>query len=156
MNKKISIDEYMHTRVDSQIELYEKKACSYQRKYRTSQTIEIILAALIPLLSSYADNLQIIGFIVGVFGAAIAIIKSLSRLYQWPENWLGYRTACDQLRYQKMLFETGSAPYNLEPETIEHVFIHNIEQVISSEHKKWKALVSDQSAEESINKSAEE
>lgn len=147
MNKKINIDEYLSKRVNCQIEWYEKQACAYQKKYKVSQTIEIILAALIPLLSSYADNFVLIGFIVGLFGAVIAIIKSLSRLYKWPENWLGYRTACDMLRYQKMLFETGSAPYNTKPETIENVFIHNIEQIISSEHNQWKSFSSEQAAE---------
>lgn len=140
MNKNMNIDEYMKTRVEQQIEWYEKKARSCQRKYTISQTIEIILAALIPLLSSYADNLKIIGFIVGVFGAAIAIIKSLSKLYKWPENWIGYRTACDSLRYQKVLFETRSAPYNSKPESIENIFVHNVEQIISSEHNQWKSL----------------
>lgn len=140
MNKNMNIDEYMKTRVEQQIEWYEKKARSCQRKYTISQTIEIILAALIPLLSSYADNLKIIGFIMGVFGAAIAIIKSLSKLYKWPENWIGYRTACDLLRYQKVLFETRSAPYNSKPESIENIFVHNVEQIISSEHNQWKSL----------------
>ncbi len=81
-----------------------------------------------------------IGFIVGVFGAALAIIKSLGRLYKWPENWIGYRTACDLLRYQKVLFETHSAPYNTKAETIENMFAHNIEQIISSEYNQWKSL----------------
>lgn len=127
MSKAINIEEYIATRVNCQIDWYEKKARSCQRKYTISQTVEIILAALIPLLSSYANELECVGFIVGVFGAAIAIIKSLSRLYKWPENWIGYRTACDMLRHQKILFETHSAPYSTKAETIDNMFIHNIE-----------------------------
>ncbi|MGN0305116.1 MAG: DUF4231 domain-containing protein [Lachnospiraceae bacterium] len=140
MNKNINIDEYISTRVNNQIEWYEKKARSCQRKYTISQTIEIILAALIPLLSSYANDFKMVGFIVGVFGAAIAIIKSLGKLHKWPENWIGYRTACDLLRYQKVLFETHSAPYNTKPESVENIFVHNIEQIISSEHNQWKSF----------------
>lgn len=96
------------------------------------------------MLSSYANELECVGFIVGVFGAAIAIIKSLNRLYKWPENWIGYRTACDMLRHQKILFETHSAPYSTKAETIDNMFIHNIEQIISSEHNQWKSLLPDQ------------
>lgn len=148
MSQKISIEEYINKRVNCQIAWYDKRAQAYQRKYRISQTLEIILAALIPLLSSYADNFVLISFIVGLFGAVIAIIKSLSRLYQWPENWIGYRTACDMLRYQKILFETGSAPYNPKPENLENIFIHNVEQIISAEHNQWKSLMLKQSDQE--------
>ncbi|MGN0348741.1 MAG: DUF4231 domain-containing protein [Roseburia sp.] len=148
MNKNMNIEEYIKTRVDCQIEWYEKKACACRKKYMTSQTVEIILAALIPLLSAYADDFKMIGFIVGVFGAAIAIIKALSKLYKWPENWIGYRTACDLLRYQKILFETHSAPYNYKPESIENIFVHNVEQIISSEHNQWKSLNLDQQNKE--------
>ncbi|MGN0307381.1 MAG: DUF4231 domain-containing protein [Lachnospiraceae bacterium] len=152
MNTAVNIEEYINTRVNCQIEWYEKKACSCKRKYTVSQTFEIILAALIPLLSSYADNFQIIGFIVGVCGAAIAVIKSLSKLYKWQENWIAYRTASDLLHYQKVLFKTHSAPYNTRPETIENIFIHNIEQIISAERTQWKAFNQEQTgAEEEQN-----
>ena len=152
INKTISIEEYINRRVNGQIEWYEKKARSCQRKYTISQTIEIILAASIPLLSSYSDDSEMIGFIVSVFVAAITIIKSLSRLYKWPENWIGYRTACDLLRYQKVLFETHSAPYNTKPESIENLFVRNIEQIISSELNQWKSLNLDQADKDSENK----
>ena len=44
----MQIEEYMKTRVDDQITWYDNKSTSCQNKYKLTQTIEIILAALIP------------------------------------------------------------------------------------------------------------
>ena len=44
------------------------------------------------------------------------------------------------LRYQKHLYLTGSAPYNNQNETIDNIFVRNIESIISSENNQWKNL----------------
>lgn len=144
----MQIEEYIKTRVDNQIEWYDKKSASCQNKYKLTQTIEIVLAALIPLLSAYAKDCVLIAVIVGVLGSAIAIIESLTKLYKWHENWIEYRTTCELLRYQKHLFQTKSAPYNTEPENIENIFVRNIENIISSENNKWKVVNSNESRKE--------
>ena len=99
----MEIDEYIKSRVDNQINWYDQKSASCQRKYKLTQTIEIVLAALIPLLSAYSKDCVLIALIVGALGAAIAIIESLTKLYKWHENWIEYRTTCELLRYQKHL-----------------------------------------------------
>lgn len=134
----MDIKEYIESRVNNQIDWYDNKSMSCQKKYKIAQTVEIVLAALIPLLSGYTDDCIVIAVIVGLLGASIAVIESLTKLYKWHENWIEYRTTCELLRYQKYLFETKSAPYNTEPESIENVFIRNIENIISSENNKWK------------------
>lgn len=141
----MQIEEYMKTRVDDQITWYDNKSTSCQNKYKLTQTIEIILAALIPLLSAYSKDCMLIAIIVGVLGSAIAIIESLTKLYKWHENWIEYRTTCELLKYQKHLFETESAPYNTEPESVENIFVRNIENIISSENNKWKVVNLDES-----------
>ena len=136
----MNIDEYIASRVDDQIEWYDRKSIACQKRYKTAQTIEIILASLIPLLSPYATDYAVIAFIIGAIGSAIAIIESLTKLYKWHENWIEYRSTCELLRFQKNLFITRSAPYNTEPESIENIFVYNIENIISSENNKWKII----------------
>ena len=136
----MQIEEYIKSRVTNQIDWYDKKSVSCQNKYKLTQTIEIVLAALIPLLSAYSKDCIFIAIIVGLLGSAIAIIESLTKLYKWHENWIEYRTTCELLRYQKHLFETKSAPYNTEPENIENIFVRNIENIISAENNKWKVI----------------
>lgn len=134
------IDEYLENRVQKQIDWYDNKSIDCQRKYKFFQIIEIIIAAFIPLLSGYTTNNSIIALIVGICGAVIAIIESITKLNKYHENWVQYRTTCELLRYQKQLFITKSAPYNTAEETIENVFVRNIETIISSENNKWKTV----------------
>lgn len=145
----MDIDKYMVERVDDQINWYDEKSCHCQKFYKTYQTIEIIIAASIPLLSGYTDTCLLIPLLIGIFGAIIAIIESITKLFKWHENWIEYRTTCELLRYQKNLFLTKSAPYNTEPETVENIFVRNIENIISSENNKWKNI---QSLEETTPK----
>ena len=116
-----------------------------------SKTIEIVLAALIPLLSAYSKDCVLMALVVGALGAAIAIIESLTKLYKWHENWIEYRTTCELLRYQKHLFVTKSSPYNTEPESIENLFVRNIENIISSENNKWKVVNANEKKIENAN-----
>lgn len=135
----MNINDYISNRVDEQINWYDEKSMEAQKWYKRLQKTEIILAASIPLLSGYA-SIKLIAFLIGVFGAIIAIIESISKLNKYHENWIQYRTTCEMLKYQKNLYLTGSAPYNTKDETIENVFIRNIENIISAENNQWKNI----------------
>ena len=52
----MDINEYIQSRVDDQINWYSKKSQMAQKRYKIFQTVEIIMAALIPLLSGYAGE----------------------------------------------------------------------------------------------------
>lgn len=136
----MNINEYIQERVDDQISWYDEKSKHCQKIYKICQTIEIILAALIPLLSGYTRDYFYIPLLIGIFGAFIAIIESITKLFKWHENWIEYRSTCELLRYQKHLFLTKSSPYNTEQETVENIFVRNVENIISSENNKWKSI----------------
>lgn len=141
----MNIEEYMATRVDDQIRWYSQKSRDAQKKYKGLQTAEIIFAATIPLLSGYAPACEIIAVIIGILGAVIAIIESISKLNNYHETWIQYRTTCELLKYHKNLYLTKSHPYNDSEETIDNIFVKNIENIISSENNQWKSYVSDES-----------
>ena len=134
----MSIDEYIEKRLDPQIKWYDEKSIHAQKRYKQFQITEIILAACIPLLSGYSNKSTSIAFIIGIFGAAIAIIESITKLNKYHENWIQYRATCELLRYQKSLYLTKSFPYNPVDETIDNVFVKNIENIISAENNQWK------------------
>lgn len=136
----MDIEKYLKERVDDQIKWYDKKSTKAQHIYKVYQTIEIILAAAIPLLSGYATKDIIIAITVGILGATITVIESITKLNKYHENWIQYRSTCELLKYQKNLFITHSAPYNTEAETIENLFVRAIEQITSSENNQWKDI----------------
>ena len=137
--KNMNIQEYITNRLDPQIAWYDKKSLLCQKRYKLIQIVEIILAAIIPLLSGYCNTL-LISIIVGIFGIIITILESLTKLFKYHENWIQYRTTCELLKYQKYVFLTKSSPYNTTNETVENMFVKNIEQIISSENNQWKSI----------------
>lgn len=138
----MDIETYMKERVDDQINWYSNKSIKAQKTYKNLQTIEIILAAFIPLLAGYS-HIVWVAFVIGCCGSVIAIIEAISKLNKYHENWIQYRSTCELLKYQKHLFLTGSYPYNKEDETIENIFVKNIENIISSENNQWKSIHTD-------------
>ena len=136
----MDIDRYIKERVDDQIAWYDKKSIHCQKRYKRIQFWEIIFAACIPLLAGYSSKHVIIPVIVGILGVVITILESITKLYKYHENWIQYRSTCELLRYQKNLYLTGSSPYNLSGDTLENIFVKNIEQIISSENNQWKSI----------------
>ena len=136
----MNMESYIEERVNNQICWYDNKSISAQKSYKRFQIIEIILATLIPLLSSWAHLSVFISIIIGMLGVAIAIIESICKLNKYHENWIHYRATCELLKYQKYLFLTKSAPYNVQTETVENIFVKNIEHIISSENNQWKNI----------------
>ena len=136
--------------MNDQIIWYDEKSKNAQKYYKAYQIVEIILATLIPLLAGYSQSYKQITFIIGLFGAVIAIIESITKLYKFHENWIQYRTTCEMLRYQKYLYLTRSAPYNSKDETVDNVFVRTIENIISAENNQWKLINTD--TEEANNK----
>lgn len=145
----MNIEEYMSSRVDDQIKWYSQKSQIAQRRYKTLQITEIIFAALIPLLSGYATENTTVAIIVGILGSIIAVIESITKLNKYHENWIQYRTTCELLKYHKHLYLTQTPPYSSSNETIENVFVRNIEDIISSENSQWKVIISEEQSKNS-------
>lgn len=136
----MEIQTYIKERVDNQINWYDDKSKKAQKSYKRFQITEIILAAFIPLLAGYSTKCWILPIFIGLFGSIIAIIEAITKLYKFHENWIQYRSTCELLRYQKYLYLTKSYPYNYQDETIENIFVKNIENIISSENNQWKNI----------------
>jgi hypothetical protein len=127
----------MNTRLEKQIKWYDSKANTAHKRYKCLQTIEIITATLIPLLSGYTTHI-FFAVLVGILGSVIAIIGSIIKLNKYQEIWIEYRSTCEKLKYQKYLYITNCAPYNDADETKENLFVRTIEGIITSENYHWK------------------
>lgn len=148
-----NIDDYIKYRLDDQINWYDNKAASAQRWYKGYQVAELIIAALIPLLSGYAASSTLIAVIIGVGGALITLIEGICKLFRFHENWIEYRSTCELLRHEKYLYEMRAFPYCKE-ESYEQMFVKNVESLISAESSKWKTNNVTQVGEEKKNQSA--
>ncbi|MDF9797279.1 hypothetical protein OKW21_002542 [Catalinimonas alkaloidigena] len=131
----VSPEEYIGTRLEDQIEWYNKKSSSNQRMYKRLQLITIISSSSIPFLSAYIAENNYIAIFVGIIGVTVAAITAVNSLYKFQENWIAYRSTCESLKLQKYLYLTGTEPYH-EKETF-NLLVQNVEMIISKENGSW-------------------
>jgi Protein of unknown function (DUF4231) len=129
----VTPEEYIKSRVDEQIEWYDRKSGINQRGFKWMRVTEIVAAAAIPILSSYQHTAFRVT--VAILGGGIAVIAGLMGLYQFQENWTHFRTTCEALRHEKFLYETGTDPYNVEQPF--PLLVQRVESLISKEHSGW-------------------
>jgi hypothetical protein len=128
-------EEYINSRVNNQIDWYDKKSKSAQCWFKWLRGSEIVAAAAIPLIAGFAANPFPVTLVVGVLGASIAVISAAISLNQFQENWTEYRTTCESLKHEKFLYLTKAEPYH-EDEPF-RLFVQRIESLISKENSAW-------------------
>lgn len=123
-------------RLDDQIDWYDKKSAYNQSRYKAIKIIELIAAALIPLLSGFSTMVPYFAIITGILGALIVVLESLQGLYQLQSNWISYRTSCEGLKHEKYLWLAKAGPY-ADTKDPDGLLADRIESLISVEHAKW-------------------
>lgn len=130
----ITSDEYLTQRVQDQIDWYDKKSVWNQRCFKRLRIVEIIAAAMIPLLTAFTEPI-ITKYIVGILGVMITIIAGILALYQFQERWAEYRTTCESLIKEKYLFTTKAEPYTGADAF--SLLVQRVETLISKENTNW-------------------
>ena len=134
-------------RLEDQIGWYDKKSAFNQRFFKRIKVIELIAAALIPLLAGLSTLIPypaIITIITGCFGALIVVLESLQGLYQFQSNWISYRSTCEGLRHEKYLWLAKAGHY-ADAKDPDRLLAERIESQISTEHAKLSMAISNSS-----------
>lgn len=138
--------EYLKTRVDGQIDWYNKKSQYNQRWYKSLRIVEIVAATSIPFLVGYiTDTEPFFRTVVGFLGLAVAVVTAVVSLCQFHENWVEYRTTCESLKHEKFLFVTKTEPYNVD--TPFPLLVQRVESMISRENTTWTHYIRPQKKE---------
>jgi hypothetical protein len=126
-------------RLEEQIDWYDMKSIFNQRCFKRIKTIELIAAALIPLLAGLSTLIPypiIITIITGCFGALIVVLESLQGLYQFQSNWISYRSTCEGLRHEKYLWLAKAGHY-ADAKDPDRLLAERVESLVSTEQAKW-------------------
>ena len=129
---------YVEGRLEPQIVWYDEKSTWNKRALLSVRNIEIICAAIIPLLSGYLDNMAF-RFAIGLLAVVVVICAGVIALFQFQEHWITYRSAAEGLKRERFLFLTRAEPYNTE-EPFE-VLVQRVETCISQENLNWSHFV---------------
>lgn len=136
--QKMSIEDYLSQRWQSQYEYHRKSAARNKRAFQTLRLVEIVLAAAIPFVNNIdSENLNESWWdlFVSFQAISITIIAGIMMLYKFHENWIDSRVITEQLKAEKVLFETQSGPYDRED--AERRFIERIERILGNEVRDW-------------------
>ncbi len=102
--------EYLEQRVRDQIDFYDRKSLWNQSWFKRLRVVEIIAAAMIPFLTAIPDTTTM-RYVVGGLGVLITVVAGILALFQFQERWTEYRTTCESLRTERLLFLTKAEPY---------------------------------------------
>lgn len=133
------------TRLEDQIEWYDLRALQAQRAYKRLKVIQVVLAAFIPFLAGFQDDLAALldpslvllpRLGIAFLGVGVVVVEGLEHLNQFHQNWLGYRATCEALKHEKFLFLADAGPYGGTDDKRAHL-AERIEEVIGKEHAQW-------------------
>ncbi len=119
-------------RLEDQITWYDNKSVANQRWHKTLKVTEIIAAAMIPFAAGFGAPLVLIGGL----GVCIVVLEGLQALNQYQQNWITYRSTCEELKHEKYLWLAKAGPY-LKADNPDALFAERVESLISREHAKW-------------------
>jgi len=111
-------------RLEEQIAWYERRAAAARRSYRRVKITEILLAASLPLLAGFQDDLlpllppeagMLPAVAFALIGIAIVVLECILQLNQHERQSIAYQSNGDTLKHEKFLFLADAGPYaNIE------------------------------------------
>ena len=129
--------EYITTRLDNQIAWYDTKSQLNKRRFTALRTAELVLAASVPFVVGLItpNNLMALKFLAQALALLVVIVAGLVSLYRFEELWFEYRTTCESLRHEKLLYITKAKPYDIDQPF--PLLVRRVEAQISREHSVW-------------------
>jgi hypothetical protein len=136
-------EEYLQQRLEDQINWYDRKSRVAQTRYKFLRVLEICLAASIPVVSGFAEKLDVWApdptLIVALTGVMLTVVAGMLSLYRYQEVWVNYRTVCDSLRREKFLFLTRTPPYDVASPL--PLLVERVESLMSQENSSWTTYI---------------
>jgi hypothetical protein len=132
----MTAEEYLNQRLNQQIDWYDQKSQTNQKRFHSLKLLIILFSVFIPFLVGLMNDERVwLKVAVGVGGVAIALFEGLLSLYKYQENWLEYRHTAESLRREKILFLTKAGPYANNQSL--HQLVERAEAIMSNENQDW-------------------
>ena len=119
-------------RLETQIKWYGSHARSNKRWYMRIKLVQIVSAAVIPVIA--AADLAV--WIAGALGALVVVLESVQQLFQFHSNWTSYRSTAESLKHEKFLYVAGAGAYATAKDPAA-LLAERVEGRVSQEHAAW-------------------
>jgi hypothetical protein len=121
--------------VNDFVKWYDGHSQSNRWAYLTMKTVQIVLAAAIPILTPLEISRQAIA----VMGGSIGILEGILQLGQFHQSWTRYRATCEALRSELFLYRTRAGPYSKTSDP-QALLAERSNALVSAENSRWQAM----------------
>ena len=121
-------------RLEDQLGWYDRKSAHHKDWFHRLKVLQIVIAAAIPIVAGAGAG----AWITGTLGASIVVLEGFQQLFQFQQNWLGYRATAEALKHEKFLYLAHAGPYRDAPAP-DAVLAERVEGLVSQEHAAWSA-----------------
>ncbi len=132
-----TFNEYLEKRYYDQLKYYETASRKNQQRYKYFQWILIILSTLTTILAALPQDKFNVQFLLVITAAAVTILTSGLKTFQYQELWVTYRTTLEQLKPEIFYYYFNVGEYGQEGVDKESTFVTRIEQILNKEHDVW-------------------
>ncbi len=119
-------------RLEKQIDWYDLRSRKSQRRYKQLKILQMLVAAALPLLAAF----DAAAWTSAAAGSALLLLEGVQQLGQYQQNWLAYRSTCEQLRHEKFLHAADAGVYADVPDP-DRLLAERLEGLVPQEHAKW-------------------
>ena len=124
-------------RLEGQIDWYNRKSRTAQRIYKRTKIVEILAAAIIPLLAGL--DFPHAKLVIAGLGVLITILEGILHLNQYQQLWSTYRSTCEALKHEKYVYLGKAGPYACAADP--HALLaERVEALVSQEHAQWSSI----------------
>jgi hypothetical protein len=149
-------DIYLKTRLEDQMNWYDRKSSWNQKAYKKFKRLEFTIAASIPVLISFSTMSFVQGLSVkfgpndmytfgleavmqisaAVGGVILVILNKQLELEEYYKLWKDYRSTAEALQQERVKYLTRTEPY--DEEDAFPLLVEKVESILNNETQKWK------------------
>jgi hypothetical protein len=122
-------------RLEDQLGWYDRKSGQQKRWFQRLKVAQLVIAAAIPVVAGVGAD----AWITGSLGAAIVVLEGIQQLFQYQQNWLGYRATAEALKHEKYLYLAHAGAYR-DATARDAVLAERVEALVSQEQSSWTAV----------------
>lgn len=119
-------------RLEDQLAWYERNSARCKRWFHRLKVLQIVVAAMIPVSAALGASAAV----AGSLGAVIVVVEGVQQLFQYQQNWIGYRATAEALKHEKFLYLSHAGPYRADAGR-EALLAERVEGRVSTEHAAW-------------------
>ncbi|MEB3335089.1 MAG: DUF4231 domain-containing protein [Cyanobacteriota bacterium] len=140
---RLGPEDYLNERVDDQIRWLSEKASSSKANYRATRFLQTALGIFITAGGAYANRMDLGPQIITTLGVLVSLAAAWESVNDYQNNWIRYRRALEDLKREKLLYQTTSGPYRLDGSEMNvqeksfTLFVSRVEALLAQEEDAW-------------------